>query len=135
MSGFRITAEGLGPIRSKFKRSAAKAQERVRAVNEKYVPIVRATLISHSSGRPGPEVVTGAYNAAYDVHLTDGGMGIEASNPSPQSARLEFGFVGTDALDRMYHQPAFPHFRPTILELGPPYTAEVKRSVLVDWWA
>ena len=31
---------------------------------------------------------------------------------APQSLRLEFGFVGTDALGRDYNDPEHPHWRP-----------------------
>lgn len=134
MSGFTIRSEGLGPLRSRFKRTVAKTQERVRKVNNDFVPLTRNTLVQFSSGRPGPEVETGAYNSAYDVHTTGDGMGVEASNPSPQSNRLEYGFVGVDALGRMYHQPAYPHFRPAMMVLAPEYVKRVKTAVLLEWY-
>lgn len=134
MSSASIQVTGLTELLLKLRSTKEQAPRRVRMVNATWVPRLRMMLIAHSSGSPGPEVRSGAYNAAYDVHLTDGGMGLEASNPSPQSARLEYGFVGQDSLGRHYHQPPFPHFRPTMDEAGPQYVSDIRRAVLFNWW-
>ena len=75
---------------------------------------------THASGRPGPQVVTGAYrNSIRILEQEAGGDGSTfiVGTDAPQAARLEFGFVGVDALGRHYHQPPFPHWRPALREI------------------
>lgn len=67
--------------------------------------------IMNSTGRPGPNVVTGEYiSSFFAVRLTNSDWFV--GNTSPQAARLEFGFTGMDSLGRSYSQPPYPHFRP-----------------------
>lgn len=133
MSKVTLTAQGLEPLHARIRRALTGVPRAVRETNQSWVPRLREMLVQHSSGRPGPESVTGAYNAAYQVQLADDGMAVTADNPSPQSDRLEYGFVGADALGRHYHQPAFPHFRPTMDEAGPLYTEDIKNCFWRFW--
>jgi hypothetical protein len=41
----------------------------------------------------------------------------------PYARRLEYGFLGTDALGRYYHQPPQPYFRPPLDTQMPKYLA------------
>ena len=71
------------------------------------------TLVQQfASGRPGPQVVTGAYRAS--ISKRNEGKTWYVYTDAPQAARREFGFVGTDSLGRHYHQGAFPHWRPAM---------------------
>jgi hypothetical protein len=134
VSGITLTGgEQVLELHNRIIRVITRVPQGVREVNRGWVPKLRMMLVEASSGRPGPEVITGAYNAAYVVELVDDGMGVGADNPSPQSNRLEYGFVGQDSLGRNYHQPPFPHFRPTFDKAGPLYTKEIS-EVFPKWW-
>ncbi|MFI7096842.1 hypothetical protein [Streptomyces lydicus] len=88
----------------------------------------RAQIKGNASGRPGPNVITGAYRNSWQIetrHLPYGAqctIGTEA----PQGRRLEFGFVGADSLGRIYNQPPFPHVQPAL----PAMTAALRFGML-----
>lgn len=131
MSGITLDASGILPLRERIRRAIVGVPKEVRRVNQEWVPRLREMLVQASSGPPGPGVETGAYNAAYIVE-TDGET-VRASNPSPQSNRLEYGFVGEDAMGRMYHDPPRPHFRPTFDRAAPLYTEDIKQTFWKVW--
>lgn len=91
----------------------AELERRARAARNTNLALATAAekltqrAINHSSGRPGPNVISGAFIGAWTWNLT-GGDSAEVSNPMPYAARLEYGFVGTDSLGRHYNQPPFP---------------------------
>lgn len=79
-----------------------------------------ARIKGGASGRPGPDVITGAYrNSWMDVteRIPYGAMCTIGTN-APQGRRLEFGFSGTDSLGRTYNQPPFPHVGPAVPFIG-----------------
>ena len=73
---------------------------------------------------PGPNVATGDYRRSIRAVAT--GDGWVVSTNSPQAARLEFGFVGRDALGRYFHQPAYPHWGPAVDEVEPRLVADLE---------
>ncbi len=95
------------------------------AVTRHYTYLLLERTRENASGRPGPNVITGEYRAAFRatfrqrLHLYEGLV----SNEKPQALRLEFGFVGYDALGRYYNQPPFPHMRPAFEETRYEYAA------------
>jgi hypothetical protein len=86
-----------------------------------------AKVIQHASGRPGPNIVTGQYVAAFLIE--DG----KIVNLSPQTHRLEYGFVGEDSLGRHYYQPPFPHFRPALEEMRQEYGRGIVLVIKQTW--
>lgn len=85
-----------------------------------------------ASGRPGPRNITGDYRRSIvgQALQVDRAVfhAIIGSN-APQALRLEFGFVGPDALGRVYNQPPFPHFGPSVGEIGDLAQNEVRFAV------
>jgi len=124
-----LTASGLKELESSIRRAILGAPRGVRRVNREFAPILLQTLVEKASGRPGPDVVTGAYIAAFSVKVDDRGYSVVATNNSPQAHRLEYGFVGVDALGRNYAQPPFPHFRPAIEEIAPRYQKAMEDAI------
>ncbi|MEU1327251.1 HK97 gp10 family phage protein [Streptomyces microflavus] len=92
----------------------------------------RARIRGNASGRPGPNVITGAYRNSWETHnrrLPYGAMCTIGTN-APQGRRLEFGFMGmTDSLGRTYHQPPFPHVGPAIDFIGATLMMEMRFAV------
>jgi len=90
-----------------------------------------ARIRQNASGRPGPNVITGAYRASWQSETRGIPYGAECTigTSKPQGRRLEFGFYGPDSLGRVYAQPPFPHVQPAI---GPIETAlrEQMRAVV-----
>ena len=86
-----------------------------------------ARVIHHASGRPGPNIVTGRYVASFLI------VSNKVVNFSPQTHRLEYGFVGNDSLGRIYYQPPFPHFRPALEEMRQEYANGIVRMIKQTW--
>lgn len=75
-----------------------------------------ARIRGNASGRPGPNVVTGAYRNSWRPEMTALPYGAQCTigTDLPYGRRLEFGFTGTDSLGRSYAQPPFPHVQPAL---------------------
>ena len=75
-----------------------------------------ARIRGNASGRPGPNVITGAYRNSWRPETRGLGRGAVCTigTELPYGRRLEFGFTGTDSLGRSYHQPPFPHVQPAL---------------------
>ncbi|MEV4451269.1 HK97 gp10 family phage protein [Streptomyces mirabilis] len=91
---------------------------RTRANTRHHAMLLRMRIQRHASGRPGPNVITGAYRASWDVKMTVAGGRVTAVvfTEAPQARRLEYGFVGVDRSGRQYRQPPFPHIEPAYRE-------------------
>ncbi|MFD7980184.1 hypothetical protein [Streptomyces sp. NPDC059071] len=76
----------------------------------------QARIRGNASGRPGPNVITGAYRTSWRAHPRRIPYGAQCTlgTEAPMGRRLEFGFTGTDSLGRHYNQPPFPHVGPAI---------------------
>ena len=92
----------------------------------------RARIRGNASGRPGPNVITGAYRNSWQAEtrpLPHGAM-CTIGTEAPQGRRLEFGFMGmTDSLGRLYHQPPFPHVGPAIDYIGATLLMEMRHAL------
>jgi hypothetical protein len=75
-----------------------------------------ARIRGNASGRPGPNVITGAYRNSWRSEHRRIPYGAECTlgTDAPQGRRLEFGFVGVDSIGRHYNQPPFPHVQPAL---------------------
>lgn len=91
-----------------------------------------ARVRTKASGRPGPNIITGAYLARMELTFIGSNRyqhRATVGNTSPQTRRLEFGFVGADSLGRVYNQPPFPHFGPAADEIGGEFTDSLSMTV------
>jgi hypothetical protein len=122
-----VNANQLLTFRAKMRAATLGVPREVRRINQRYAVILGNSLTHHASGRPGPNVVTGAFRASMMVKVT--GFSIVAINNSPQARRLEYGFVGTDRLGRHYAQPPYPSVIPALLEVSPQWIAELQQVV------
>lgn len=126
-----ISAKAIGAdaVAKGFALTAATADKKTAAVVRKWGLLLRTKVMGRASGRPGPRVVTGNYRRSITAEFgRQGGAhtAIVGTN-APQGRRLEYGFVGSDALGRHYNQPPFPHFNPAADEVEGPFTEEVAR--------
>ena len=99
----------LAAIPAKVNAGAARGMQ---GVVDRGASLVRA----NASGRPGPNVITGAYRGSIiGVVASAGGLvrGVIGTN-AVQGPRLELGFFGTDSIGRTYAQGPFPHFGPAV---------------------
>jgi hypothetical protein len=109
-------------------RIAPAIERRVQHVGALGVADIRA----HASGRPGPNVITGAYRASWQTLTRRIPYGAECTlgSEAPQARRLEFGFFGmTDSLGRLYHQPPYPHVQPALPQISATLRAQMLRAV------
>lgn len=70
----------------------------------------------HSSGRPGPNIITYQFWSAWTWAVGADGISATVANGSTYAARLEFGFVGVDSMGRHYNQPPYPSLGPAVME-------------------
>ncbi|WP_228981273.1 HK97 gp10 family phage protein [Streptomyces sp. DH12] len=103
-------------------------ERRIRHVGTLGVAEVRA----NASGRPGPNVITGAYRASWraDTRGIPYGAQCTIGSDAPQARRLEFGFYDmTDSLGRHYLQPPFPHVQPALPQIGATLRAQMRQAL------
>lgn len=86
-----------------------------------FAALLETRVKAKASGRPGPRAITGDYRRSITREriVGPGLTGWIIGTNAPQARRLEFGFVGIDALGRVYSQPPYPHFGPALDELRP----------------
>jgi hypothetical protein len=118
------------------KLAAAVTKVRPEKQTKHYGTILLARTKAYASGRPGPNVITGAYRNSikirYETDMATGASAAIVGSDAPQAARLEFGFKGVDSLGRHYNQPPFPHYSRALADMERIYPASVER-VASEW--
>lgn len=122
-----LDLSGLERLLNKMSNFSNRIHPAIELYKQEEVKRLLQLVIKHASGRPGPNVVSGAYIGSF-VIVAD-----NVTNFSPQTHRLEYGFIGTDSLGRNYHQPAFPHFRPALQEIKGEYVRGFMPVVRQTW--
>jgi hypothetical protein len=114
-----IETTGMSGVRNMFRRMTGRAPVGAATMSNQMAVLTQNLVREYASGRPGPQVITGEYRSSIAVtQLATPGIVAEAivGTDAPQAMRLEFGFVGVDAIGRHYSQPPFPHWRPGLSE-------------------
>jgi hypothetical protein len=124
----KISLQDSG-FRAMLRRVILGAPQSVREVNRRYQAILLTEARKSASGRPGPEVESGAFIGAMKTGVEDRGYAVYLENNSPQAARLEFGFVGVDALGRHYAQPPYPWLLPTFARVAKRYQTDQMQAM------
>jgi hypothetical protein len=90
-----------------------------------------ARIRGNASGRPGPNVITGAYRNSWrpETKSLPYGAICTIGTDLPYGRRLEFGFMGTDSLGRSFHQPPFAHVQPALGFIGATLMAQMRLAV------
>jgi hypothetical protein len=90
-----------------------------------------ARIRGNASGRPGPNVITGAYRNSWraETRRLPYGAVCTIGTDLPYGRRLEYGFTGTDSLGRSYAQPPFPHVQPALPYIGQTLLAQMRLAV------
>ena len=90
-----------------------------------------ARIRGNASGRPGPNVITGAYRNSWrpETRREPYGATCTIGTELPYGRRLEFGFTGTDSLGRSYAQPPFPHVQPALPYIGQTLLAQMRLAI------
>lgn len=90
-----------------------------------------ARIRGNASGRPGPNVITGAYRSSWrsELHGLPYGAQCTIGTSLPYGRRLEFGFSGTDSIGRTYAQPPFPHVQPALPYIEGVLMAQMRLAV------
>lgn len=101
----------------------AKAEAEARAFVAEGAASIEALAKDNASGRPGPNVVTGALRRGITHDpITPWGVRGWTTKLGPTviySRRIELGFRGTDSLGRRFDAPGYPYFEPAIDRLAP----------------
>lgn len=94
-----------------------------------YAMLLETQIKANASGRPGPNAPTGDYRRSWthEVHVAGDAVTAVVGTAKPQARRLEFGYVGTDSLGRVYDQPPYAHVGPAVETVGPQLVAALGR--------
>lgn len=124
LSGLSSVASGINRVEAGMDAAIDRAMARTALGGQS---IVRG----HARGRPGPRSITGDYNRSIVGQSVREGKSVLAvvGSNAPQTLRLEFGFHGPDALGRVYNQPPYPHFGPSLEPMGDLAVTELKTAV------
>ena len=115
-------------VASELRGSTERTYKALNKAVRKTAQLGLARVRARASGRPGPRRITGDYKRSMSIVYLDALVASIGTN-APQAARLEYGFVGEDALGRNYAQPPFPHWRPMADELPEILAANVDAAL------
>ena len=114
----------LDELAGRLEQAADRVGPEVNRTVQQQARLLRALMMENASGRPGPNVITGAYRSSWRIEpfgVADGG-GAEVGSDQPQGRRLEYGFYDmTDSIGRHFFQVPRPHVGPAVNELSPEY--------------
>ena len=117
-------------IAAAFERRAALTLPHAVSIVRHFAMLLETQIKANASGRPGPNVDTGAYRRSWTTEVSVSGEVVTAvvGTNQPQALRLEYGFVGTDILGRVYDQPPYPHVGPALETIRPVFLAALGRE-------
>jgi hypothetical protein len=121
-----VTVHGTRELQLLLARGATEIRPKMRAVVDEIADDLLARIKRNASGRPGPDDPTGEYRESWRVDGTGSTVNTvvrSVGTDQPQAMRLEVGFVGPDALGRVYDQPPYPHMNPAVDEVAPVFYA------------
>ena len=114
----------LDDLAGRLEQAADRVGPEVNRTVQQQARLARALIREHASGRPGPNIITGAYVASWQIEpfpVPNGG-GADVGTQKPQGRRLEYGFYDmTDRIGRHFFQVPRPHVEPAVNELSPEY--------------
>lgn len=125
---FTLDASQIKEFQKDLDKFQKRSNSGLKKLTHKYALILQQRVRTNASGRPGPQQVTGDYVRSIQVD-SDNVVYTDAA----QARRLEFGFVGIDAMGRHYAQPPFPHWQPAFESTYPEFYDEVEQSI-PGWW-
>lgn len=115
-------------VAADLERAAKRAYRDLDNVVARYSQLALAKVRANASGRPGPRRITGDYTRSMNVTRI-GPFARSIGTNAVQGPRLENGFVGTDAIGRVYHQPPYAHFGPMATWIDPQFTRAVDETI------
>lgn len=123
---------GTDTIATEFRLIGTAAPKMAASITAHYAEVLRMSIMSHASGRPGPNVITGEYRSSWTIDFTydEGGLAAVVGTDEPYGRRLEFGFAGADATGRIFNQPPYPHVWPAADEVEPDFVAALAAGIL-----
>lgn len=125
-----VVVKGAKQIAARWFAKSVTLDKQLDLVRRENAEILLRKIQANASGRPGPNVITGAYRASW--HIEEEGDSTVVTTGAPQAARLEYGFVGVDSIGRHYNQPPFPHMNPAADEIEAAFVADVVRVAVMD---
>jgi Bacteriophage HK97-gp10, putative tail-component len=119
--GLNVRVLGTKVLSNVLKSTAATTDQKAQRKVSYWAHVLEAKIKSRAP------VVTGDYRRSWNTQMR--GMSAIVGTNKPQARRLEYGFVGTDSLDRRYNQAPQPHVRPSIDEVRDPYLRDMATVV------
>lgn len=118
-------------LATRLEQAATRIGPAIRRGVEHTATVGIARIRGNASGRPGPNVVTGAYRSSWraETRLLPYGALCTIGTELPYGRRLEFGFTGTDSIGRYYDQPPFPHVQPALGYIGSTLLTQMRLAV------
>ncbi|GAA0501526.1 HK97 gp10 family phage protein [Streptomyces olivaceiscleroticus] len=122
----------LEELADRLDESADRVGPEVERTVHRQAILLRGRIRANASGRPGPNVITGAYRSSWEIDSfpVPHGGGAEVGTEKPQAKRLEFGFYNmTDSLGRHFFQPPFPHVEPAVNAISAEYEQAFREAL------
>lgn len=129
MAFVTIKTKGYKGLMKWFRRAVGDTPTKANAVTQRMAVDLVAEVQKNASGPPGPNVVTGAYRSSIRImeeEFEGNNTTIYVGTDAPQALRLEYGFVGVDALGRHYAQSPRPHWQPAVETIAKKFEEEMK---------
>jgi len=108
--------DDLAEAQKRMKEISKETPEVVDGVTKGIATDLLAAVQENLTGKAGmPRRVTGEYQASWSIVKLDGSIfrrRYALASSAPQVRRLEYGFVGEDAMGRLVQQAPLPHLRP-----------------------
>jgi hypothetical protein len=126
-----IHAEKVFGLAGVLSTAAAKVPVKAQKAALRAALLLETRIKANASGRPGPRAITGDYRRSWRVtnpRFVGGVLSVQVGTNKPQARRLEYGFVGTDSIGRVYNQPPFPHVAPAVAATQVEFRAAVRAA-------
>jgi hypothetical protein len=130
-----LTFDGWDDLETALEELAARVESATETAVKLGGEIVRAEVLTHMNGRPGPNVITGTLRRSVKVGTPiperTGVWSVTVAPTVVYARRIELGFEGTDSLGRVYPKKyPYPYMAPGL-------TAAVARlgTVLFTQWS
>lgn len=123
MAGRSMVVSGIKQTRDDFEKLAEEVASKSRTITRHFGALVQADVRARARNL----FDVSSYDRTIELRMTGKRYNPAAivTSTAPQAHRLEFGFVGVDALGRSYHQPPRPHFRPALAK----YAGQYRQSI------
>lgn len=130
----QLSTKGIQVIVAKYNRTIRDAGRAYGETSRQGAITLQGMVREAASGPPGPNIRTGRYWQSIQVRRSSRLKGLSLQTTwsvvteHPAARRLENGYVGRDAMGRVYAQPPLPHWRPATARFRAQWPTQVRQD-------